>query len=86
MAQANSAFFGEDYDAAKLLLQQVIQLCPHAHEPYRMMATIHEDQGETEKAVLFYMIAAHLRPSDVELWKKLALLSRYFKCLTCWKN
>ena len=52
-------------------------MCPHAHEPYRMMATIHEDGGDMEKAVLFYMIAAHLRPSDVELWKKLALLSRY---------
>lgn len=40
------------------------------------MGLIYEELGDQQKALEFFMIAAHLTPRDSPLWKRLALLSR----------
>lgn len=48
---------------------------PLAYEPFSTLAMIYEDDGDTDKALQFGLIAAHLNPSDCEEWVKLAEMS-----------
>lgn len=40
------------------------------------MGMIHEEQGDMNKALMLYMVAAHLKPSDVSLWQRVTFLSK----------
>ena len=77
MRVANARYMAADYRGALQVLQEVVQLCPNAHEPYYMMAAICEETGDTEKVLPLYMTAAHLRKKDADLWKRLAIMLRY---------
>lgn len=48
---------------------------PLAFEPFSTMAMIYEDDEDTDKALQFGLIAAHLNPSDSEEWIRLAEMS-----------
>lgn len=50
-------------------------VAPLAYEPFSTLAMIYEDQGDSEKALQFGLIAAHLNPSDCDEWLKLADMS-----------
>jgi len=76
LGSANKAFLDGDYDQSVELLQEIIKQSPRASEPYHTMAMIYEELEDTNKSLLFYMVAAHLRPSDGALWKRIAELSR----------
>ena len=73
---ANQAFLAGDYGESCTLLHEAIRVCPHAYEPYHTLGIIHEEREDINKALLFYMVAAHLKPKDSDLWKRLATLSR----------
>lgn len=48
---------------------------PLAYEPFSTLAMIYDDDGDTDKALQFGLIAAHLNPSDCEEWIRLAEMS-----------
>ena len=75
MSMANTSFLNGDYEEARKTLLKIIHVCPRAPDAYKMLGTIHEDMGDVENAVLFFMVAAHLRASDVALWKRIASLA-----------
>jgi general transcription factor 3C polypeptide 3 (transcription factor C subunit 4) len=81
IGEANSLFLGSRYDDAIQVLQECIKECPFSYEPYNMLAMIYEDQDNIEKALLYYMVASHVRPKDNNLWVKMCdlLLSRDMK-------
>ncbi|PSC75147.1 general transcription factor 3C polypeptide 3 isoform X1 [Micractinium conductrix] len=56
-------------------LMEVIRLAPNLPDPYHTLGLLHEATAEVKKALDFYMIAAHLTPKDLSLWKRLAQLS-----------
>jgi general transcription factor 3C polypeptide 3 (transcription factor C subunit 4) len=74
---ANNAFLEGEIARAREILQSLIQQCPTASEPYQTIGMTYEDGGDLEKAMLFYMITAHLKPQDAELWRRLSDLCRY---------
>jgi len=62
-------------DEALAQLMEVVRLSPNAAEPYHTIGTIYEAKGNPRKALDFYMIAAHLPPKDLDLWRRLASMS-----------
>ncbi|TPX48795.1 hypothetical protein SeMB42_g02468 [Synchytrium endobioticum] len=76
IGQANTAFTLGDFAKATALLKQVIKDNPNAKTAWITLATILEQQGEFEKSLQCYMLAAHLGTSDPTLWKELAIKFR----------
>ncbi|XP_030550361.2 general transcription factor 3C polypeptide 3 isoform X2 [Rhodamnia argentea] len=60
-----------NYDEAISLSSQVVRLAPNLPDPYDTLGRIYDDLGIDKKAVDFYMIAAHLKPKDSSMWKRL---------------
>ncbi|XP_076887553.1 uncharacterized protein LOC143537738 [Bidens hawaiensis] len=59
------------YEEAIPLLKKIIRISPSLVEPYHTLGLIHNVMGDKKRALAFYMLAAHLTPKDVSLWKLL---------------
>ena len=77
MGQANELFVNGNYAEAITYLQEAIRLCPSAYEPYSTLGYIYDEEGAGDKAVIFLMVAAHLKQSDADLWRRVAQLSKF---------
>ncbi|KAF4074934.1 hypothetical protein AMELA_G00228980 [Ameiurus melas] len=75
MGEANIRYARGEKDDAVLMCMEIIRQAPLAYEPFSTLAMIYEDQGDSEKALQFGLIAAHLNPSDCDEWLKLADMS-----------
>eukprot|EP00798_Chlamydomonas_sp_ICE-L_P009988 gene9988-7869_t len=75
LGEANLMYAMSRYREAIELLTEVIKEYPKITDPYHTLGLIHEATGYSRKALDFYMIAAHLAPRDMPLWKRLAALS-----------
>ena len=53
------------------LLHQVVLQAPHLPDAYHTLGLVYSAVGDADKALGFYMLAAHLVPKDSSLWKKL---------------
>ena len=76
--RANRLYIEGNGEEAIELLTEVVRIEPSLRLPWYTLATIYEEQGDTEKAVGFKMIAAHLMPVQraAEEWALLAAQSR----------
>ena len=63
------------YEDAIRLLMEVIKAHPYLQDTYHTLGLAHEALGRQRQALDFYMIAVHMAPSDVDLWRRLASLS-----------
>ncbi len=63
------------HEDAIALLMDVIKVHPYLQDTYHTLGLAHEALGRQRKALDFYMIAVHMTPSDVDLWRRLANLS-----------
>ncbi|KAK9787253.1 hypothetical protein WJX73_002044, partial [Symbiochloris irregularis] len=75
MGEATLAYAGQRYPEAMTLLWDVIRLAPNMPDAYHTLGALHENTHDPRKAINFYIIAAHLNPKDVGLWKRLAAMS-----------
>ncbi|KAG1677647.1 hypothetical protein FOA52_010429 [Chlamydomonas sp. UWO 241] len=75
LGEANLMYAMSRYAEARDLLLQVIKECPNIADPFHTLGLVEEADGNTRRALDFYMIAAHLTPKDMVLWKRLATLS-----------
>jgi len=76
MGEANLAFVEGRYQHAVQLLQHVIIEAPRVAAPYHTLSVLFENMGEYQKALDAALIAAHLTPRDVTIWKQLAVKSQ----------
>ena len=58
------------------IMQEVIRIEPRAESAWRVLAQCHEDAGNSERALLMRVMAAHLS-NDPEEWDALAERSRW---------
>ncbi|GJQ15747.1 hypothetical protein GpartN1_g7538.t1 [Galdieria partita] len=79
MGEANLAFVEGRYEQAIKILEHIIKEAPKVAAPYHTLSVIFENRGEYQKALDFALIAAHLTPRDVEMWKQLAVKSEEMK-------
>lgn len=68
LSRASEAFIKQDYDGARQIVSEVIRINAETYEAWTLLATIFEEIGDTNKAVMALMYAAHLRPRDVNAW------------------
>ncbi|RFU27016.1 hypothetical protein B7463_g9320, partial [Scytalidium lignicola] len=68
LSRASEAFIQQDYDEARQIVSEVIRINAETYEAWTLLATIFEEIGDTNKALMALMYAAHLRPRDVNAW------------------
>lgn len=73
MGEANLCYARSQYDLAEKLCFEIIRQVPLNHEPFLTLAQIHEN--DQEKYMQFSLIAAHLNPSDMDQWIRIAQLA-----------
>eukprot|EP00698_Gefionella_okellyi_P021832 TRINITY_DN714_c0_g1_i2.p1 TRINITY_DN714_c0_g1~~TRINITY_DN714_c0_g1_i2.p1 ORF type:complete len:766 (+),score=172.16 TRINITY_DN714_c0_g1_i2:34-2298(+) len=74
LGQANDMYAAQNYERAVELLTEVIRLAPSNSHAYSTLGLIYEGLNDTNKAVQFYIFAAHLSRDD-SLWKRIGQLS-----------
>ncbi|TPX61103.1 hypothetical protein PhCBS80983_g01388 [Powellomyces hirtus] len=76
VGQANLAYIEGEHVRAVSLLHKVIQDAPNAYQAWVTLAMLHDELGDSVKAMRTYMMAAHIDPKDSGLWSRLGALSR----------
>ncbi|KAL5564861.1 hypothetical protein UlMin_028025 [Ulmus minor] len=71
LGEATLHFAHGHYEEAISLLHQVVLQAPHLPDAYHTLGLVYSAVGDADKALGFYMLAAHLVPKDSSLWKKL---------------
>lgn len=71
LRDAYKCFVQSDVSKCKQKLEKAMQLSSTCPQIYQTLGTIFEDQGNMEKAFYFFLISAHIKKTDIELWKKL---------------
>ncbi|KAI8066425.1 hypothetical protein BC940DRAFT_275295 [Gongronella butleri] len=75
LGQANNLYIQRDYGAAIAILQEVLTKHPNASQAWNTLGMIHDEMGNTSKALEVRMVAAHMVKDDADLWKELGLKS-----------
>ncbi|PRW60262.1 general transcription factor 3C polypeptide 3 isoform X1 [Chlorella sorokiniana] len=75
LGEANLLYATGQHHEAIAKLMDVIRMSPNLPDPYHTLGLLHEAVGDIKKSLDFYMIAVHLTPKDLSLWKRLAELS-----------
>ena len=75
LGEANILYATQRHQEAIILLQEVVRLAPNAADPYQLLGLLYEEIGDARKSLNFFMIAAHITPKQVELWRRLADMS-----------
>ncbi|KAJ1909482.1 transcription factor TFIIIC subunit tfc4 [Tieghemiomyces parasiticus] len=75
LGAANMSYVTQEYDQAVATLQEVIRLEPKAFQAWHSLALIQEELGDKPRALMLYLVAAHITPWDGPLWKRLGHLS-----------
>ena len=66
----------------KILIDLIMHLyilsfpAPQAYEPYLTLATVYEEIGDKVKLFQILLIAAHLKRTDPDLWRKCASMAK----------
>jgi general transcription factor 3C polypeptide 3 (transcription factor C subunit 4) len=75
LGEANLMFAMQKYDEAITLLKEVIRQAPNAADPYNTMGLVYEELGDELKALNLFMVAAHITPKQIDLWRRVASMS-----------
>lgn len=78
VGQANLAYTKKQYTEAVEILHKVIKAAPHAQQPWMTLGMIHEELGNSQKALQSYLVAAHMSPKDIDQWRRLGSMSLRF--------
>jgi general transcription factor 3C polypeptide 3 (transcription factor C subunit 4) len=75
LGEANILYATQRHQEAITLLQEVVRLAPNAPDAYHLLGLLYEEIGDPSRSLNFFMIAAHLTPKQVDLWRRLADMS-----------
>lgn len=72
LGEANLLYATGQFDEAVEILKEVVRIAPNVADSYHTLGLLYDAKGDRKRALNFYMIAAHLTPKDIVLWKRLA--------------
>lgn len=81
LGDANQHYIDREYAEAIELYQEIVRQDSKVHSAWVNLGMIQEELGNPDKALLLKMVAAHLRPKDVDTWKSLASASMLVKLI-----
>jgi tetratricopeptide (TPR) repeat protein len=76
LGEANMCYVMGDYAEATQKLRELIMRAPDIPDPYKTLGLIHEQLGQKQMALHWYMLAALISPNELHLWKTLAMMSK----------
>ncbi|KAG0475130.1 hypothetical protein HPP92_014816 [Vanilla planifolia] len=71
IADATLHYASGNFDEAIPILEEAVRLAPNLPDGYNLLGLIYDAMSDRKRALDFHMIAAHLSPKDISLWKKL---------------
>ncbi|KAJ1604803.1 tfc4p like TFIIIC subunit and TPR repeat-containing basal transcription factor [Cryptosporidium canis] len=76
LQKANDAYLEKKFILAIEILEEIVVKAPGLHDPFHMLGLIYEQELEDkEKAIGFYLVAAHLVGTDFFLWRRIGQMS-----------
>ena len=75
MGRANICYVKKNHKEVISLLHDVIKLDFTTAEAWRLLAVVHDELGDPNKAIQANFLSAHLSPDDADLWDNLGDLS-----------
>ncbi|OIR58599.1 MAG: general transcription factor 3C polypeptide 3 [Amphiamblys sp. WSBS2006] len=75
IGEANSAYIQRDYPTAKRLFREIILSNPEIPEVYTTLSLLHEEEGDTERAIGFGLCEIRLVGGTAEKWRRFAELA-----------
>jgi general transcription factor 3C polypeptide 3 (transcription factor C subunit 4) len=75
LGEANQHYVNREYAEAIQLYQEIVRQDSKVHSAWVNLGMIQEELGNPERALLLKMVAAHLKPKDIDTWKSLAVAS-----------
>jgi general transcription factor 3C polypeptide 3 (transcription factor C subunit 4) len=76
LGQGHNSFLKRDYDTAISLLEEAIRLAPGLADPFVTLGAIYEELNDPKRSLEALLVAVHLTPGDVDLWKRVAIMSQ----------
>lgn len=71
LSEAYTSFAHNDMAVCKQKLEKALTISSTCPQVYQTLGTIFEEQGDLSKAFYFMLIAAYIKKTDFELWKRL---------------
>lgn len=76
LQKANDAYLEKKFILAIEILEEIVVKAPGLHDPFHMLGLIYEQElDDKEKAIGFYLVAAHLVGTDFFLWRRIGQMS-----------
>lgn len=76
LQKANDAYLEKKFISAIEILEEIVVKAPGLHDPFHMLGLIYEQElDDKEKAIGFYLVAAHLVSTDFFLWRRIGQMS-----------
>ncbi|KAF7457256.1 transcription factor [Cryptosporidium felis] len=80
LQKANDAYLEKKFITAIEILEDIVVKAPGLHDPFHMLGLIYEQElDDKEKAIGFYLVAAHLVNNDFFLWRRIGQMSSEIK-------
>eukprot|EP00371_Babesia_bovis_P001068 XP_001609715.1 tetratricopeptide repeat domain containing protein [Babesia bovis T2Bo] len=77
MQQATTHYLCGNFKDAIKTLKEVVRRAPGLHDPFHMLGLIYQEEyNDPVTATGYYLLAAHLVQTDLELWKRIAEMSQ----------
>ncbi|ORM41409.1 General transcription factor 3C polypeptide 3 [Babesia sp. Xinjiang] len=77
MQDAMTQYLGGNFDDAIKILKEVVRRAPGLHDPFHMLGLIYQEEyGDLVTATGYYLLAAHLVQTDLELWRRIGEMSQ----------
>ncbi|GFE54513.1 ribosomal protein L19 [Babesia ovis] len=77
MQEAMTHYLCGNFDDAVRVLKEVVRRAPGLHDPFHMLGLIYQEEyGDPVTATGYYLLAAHLVQTDLDLWRRIGEMSQ----------
>lgn len=77
MQEAMNHYLNGSFEEAIKILKEVVRRAPGLHDPFHLLGVIYQEEyGDIVTATGYYLLAAHLVQTDLELWRRIGEMSQ----------
>lgn len=77
MQEATDLYLNKNFEEAVKILKELIRRAPGLHDPFHMLGLIYQNEyNDVTTANSYYLLAAHLVPTDTDLWQRIGEMSQ----------
>ncbi|XP_952994.1 transcription factor, putative [Theileria annulata] len=77
LQEATDLYLSKNFEEAVKKLKELIRRAPGLHDPFHMLGLIYQNEyNDVTTANSYYLLAAHLVPTDTDLWQRIGEMSQ----------